>query len=413
MTALSQPVLADAPTPTRHSARLVQFDSLRGLAALFVVFHHACLTCWQFPAVAISPALAPWLGWLKYGHFSVTLFIVLSGFVIMRPLVSEVRSPSPRRLWRSFFQRRAFRILPPYYVALACSLALLVWFHGWKGLRFPDIVGHLLLVHDWGVGAYLSINGPMWSIPVEWHIYFLVPLVFLGWRKIGVVATTLLALVIGYAVFWLIPDPVLRDSAAPHFYAIFVLGGAAAIVASHIETGVIRAPSSPGTIVLAAGVIWAASTFIPSWDSFLQNYAWCDLTFAVFASLALVFLAIEASWLRRLLSFRPLVGLGTMSYSLYLIHGPLLGYFDGKFAGKHGIPADRKFMLLSFVAVPIILVAAYIFHRVVERPFLAWRPVSAKVPHGLDSAQVGAPSHSDAASVRATWVGNEEKPVRC
>ena len=70
--------LADpAAEPTVGGApRLVFIDQLRALAALYVAVFHAALVVW--PVGGARPPL--WLRWADYGHFSVTVFIVLSGF---------------------------------------------------------------------------------------------------------------------------------------------------------------------------------------------------------------------------------------------------------------------------------------------------------------------------------------------
>jgi peptidoglycan/LPS O-acetylase OafA/YrhL len=352
--------------------RLHQLDSLRGLAALMVLFHHVCFSCWPYPEAAISPAFSPWISWLKYGHFPVTFFIVLSGFVISLPLARDAleRGAPPRPRWRKFFFRRVKRILPTYYAALACSVAVAVMLRGRGALRPSDLIGHLLLIHDWGVGWNLAFNSALWSIPVEWHIYFTVPLLFLCWRKFGIAMTTVAWVFAGYAFLWLLAEP---SIASPHYYGLFAIGGAAALAMSagggRLRTHVI----GRGAPVIASGAVWALMTFIPSWSWYLRNYQWCDLSFAVFAALFIAWIAECPSALRRRLEARVWVQLGTMSYSLYLVHTPLLACFDAKFNAMPGIDAGRKFFLLSLFACPVILALTYVFHRMFERPFLASR----------------------------------------
>ena len=103
------------------SRRVVGLDGIRGLAALFVVVHH----CWLMTFHGYPRNTGPkWLGFLLYGHFAVVVFITLSGF-------SLAVSPA-RKKWqlggnRLFAQRRAWRILPPYWAALAFSIAVTLW----------------------------------------------------------------------------------------------------------------------------------------------------------------------------------------------------------------------------------------------------------------------------------------------
>ena len=110
---------ATAPTRTARR-RLVGLDGVRGLAALYVVVDHTYLR--SFPGYPVTTAPF-WAGWLIYGRFAVVVFITLSGF-------SLAVSPA-RNGWRldgvpKFLQRRAWRIVPPYWAALVFSL-LVAW----------------------------------------------------------------------------------------------------------------------------------------------------------------------------------------------------------------------------------------------------------------------------------------------
>src|ERR1700742_911024 len=141
--------MSSSVTPeARPRRRLAGLDGLRGLAALYVVVYHVSLRA--SPGYPDAGALF-WVGWFSYGRFAVLVFIVLSGF-------SLALSPA-RDDWRldgiaAYARRRARRILPPYWAALAFSLAV-AWlivpqpFRGVpdlirvivNGLRVQNIVG--------------------------------------------------------------------------------------------------------------------------------------------------------------------------------------------------------------------------------------------------------------------------------
>ena len=118
-TVLEQARAAPAPAdggPPRQ--RLAGLDGVRGLAALFVVVNHVFLRA--FPGYPQDRAPF-WAAWFIYGRFAVVVFIVLSGF-------SLALAPA-RHGWRfdgvsRFARRRARRILPAYWAALAFSLAV-------------------------------------------------------------------------------------------------------------------------------------------------------------------------------------------------------------------------------------------------------------------------------------------------
>jgi peptidoglycan/LPS O-acetylase OafA/YrhL len=81
--------LQSSETATRNQ-HLDYLDGLRAFAALFVVLHHAYLQTWPviaYPDAGPDKLVGFWLGWLIYGHFSVTFFMALSGFCLMMPVL--------------------------------------------------------------------------------------------------------------------------------------------------------------------------------------------------------------------------------------------------------------------------------------------------------------------------------------
>ncbi|MFL5860483.1 MAG: acyltransferase family protein, partial [Solirubrobacteraceae bacterium] len=153
-------VAPDAPAAAAHRRqRLAGLDGIRGLAALYVVVNHVFLRAFPgYPAVH-----APfWAGWFIYGRFAVVVFIVLSGF-------SLGLSPA-RRGWRlqgisEFARRRARRILPAYWAALAFCLVVAWMFVTQPGLGTPiasSVVANGLLVQN--IVLAHSPNAAFWSM---------------------------------------------------------------------------------------------------------------------------------------------------------------------------------------------------------------------------------------------------------
>jgi peptidoglycan/LPS O-acetylase OafA/YrhL len=177
------------PTDVRSSfsAKHLPFlDGIRGIAAIYVFLHHAVAISISFDPLRGTKHLL--LQWTQYGQIAVAIFIVLSGFCLMLPvadLQSNFRGGLPR-----FFYRRARRILPPYYAAMALSL-FLIWMCGplepsRQQLSHTTLIAHLLLLHNVNADWNHAINGPMWSVATEWQIYFVFALVLLPiQRKFG------------------------------------------------------------------------------------------------------------------------------------------------------------------------------------------------------------------------------------
>ena len=112
---LSVPV---SDTGSAPRVKLLFLDGMRGLTALYVLLFHLYI-----PA-GLSSAVQHGLSWLRFGHYAVGVFIVLSGYSLMLPVARSQDGRIPGGVV-DFFKRRARRILPPYYAAIVCSLGIL------------------------------------------------------------------------------------------------------------------------------------------------------------------------------------------------------------------------------------------------------------------------------------------------
>jgi peptidoglycan/LPS O-acetylase OafA/YrhL len=366
----------------RERSRLGHLDGLRGLAALFVVLHHTWLTVWPNLFDTQLPVLGAATRVLAFGHFGVVVFIVLSGFCLALPVArsGELRGGAPR-----FFARRARRLLPPYYASLALSL-LLVWtLVGSRTGTHWDIsvpvdwrgyVGNSLLLGDVLGGG--QINHVWWSVALEWQIYLAFPLLVGCWLKFGAGSATALAGLITGGV-WLAIDrftlvgAVHLGSLMPWFLVLFSLGmlGAAVAEADAPSMRRLRRGANWGRLGMLAGLGVVAVCAAVGRDTALAHLAALDLVVGVASVCLIVASCREDGPLRRVLSWRPFVLLGGFSYSLYLIHAPLLQVVWQYGLHPFGLGASATFALLALAGVPLVVAASYAFFLAFERPFLS------------------------------------------
>ncbi|MFI7691591.1 acyltransferase family protein [Nonomuraea sp. NPDC049655] len=346
-------------------SRLAGLDGLRGLAALFVVLHH----CWllSFPGFPVNDA-PWWTGWLLYGHFAVVVFIVLSGFSLA---VSPARSG-----WRlgsipTFFNRRAWRILPPYWAALLFSLVIAWTVIPQPGQQAPtgqSVLIYGLLLQD--VFGSPSPNGAMWSIAVEAQLYLVFPLMVLVLRRWGAAvmlgAVTLVVVAVG-ALAPYVPAVELLMRLTPQFAALFAVGAVCA--------GVVRASERSGRppwhwLAAAAALPVLALVVVAGPEWVVGHFFWVDLAVGPAAGLLLAGVATgRPSWLVRLLDTRPVRRLGSFSYSLYLIHAPLVVMVNRLVVAPRVPPGMPAFLLTLALAVPASVGVAWLFASVFELPF--------------------------------------------
>jgi len=358
-----------APASER-SGRIDWLDGVRGLAALYVVLHHALAM-----SVACDPRVNvdfPYACVFASGSNAVVLFLCLSGYCLMRPVHKSLLAGGTgfSSGILSFIVRRARRILPVYYVCLAIAVSLIA-FHahlnrgelGHNAWVSPtSIAHHIFLTYDLLAQPLVRVqlDPPMWSLAVEWHIYFLFPIMILIWRKWGFVWSLLTTYALSQVVYLSAPI----DEHYMAYPTVFLLGCAAYMVAQS-DSAVCKALRSrvPWLAVAALGVC-----FQPTINDVL-------LTLTVYAPL-LIGLSESRFW-GNVAGCRPLAFLGRISYPLYLIHFPImalwLNYVD-PIVSQHG---QMTYPYLVVAGSALSLLGAWILHVLVERPFMVpSRPLS-------------------------------------
>jgi peptidoglycan/LPS O-acetylase OafA/YrhL len=367
--------------PNDLRLRLHFLDALRGLAALYVLLFHEAGA-----KVTTSDPDSASFGFLRaildQGRHSVVFFIVLSGFSLMLPIVRSGDGQLVGGLGR-FVRRRAKRILPPYYAALFASLALIVAYNRLASrmggeatldaaLQPGSIVSHLLLVHNLKFDWAFRINGPMWSVATEWQIYFVFALLLLPlWRKLGGPIAVVLAWVVTALPAFVLPAESSLYWASPWFLGSFALGayGAELAFKPQLQSQLTKLPWPILTWIAFAVVVLTACVG-STWP-----YPLVDFTISVFAVcwiVACVQLSKRAepkrSLMLRVLEWRPFVYLGGFSYSLYLVQHPLLRLSEKVF-NRMGLSRDLNLLLHLVAVTPIVLLVAWFFSELFERPF--------------------------------------------
>ncbi len=287
-------------------------DGLRGMAVLLVVIGHMYRG---------GLDLFPSLRMVIAGASGVQLFFVLSSFLLSSPLLSAsaaaLRSP---RTWGTYFVRRFLRIYPLYTLVLVvCSsfpfLSLALF-----GPREVSIVDHLLLRQ----GAKI-----LWAIPVEMKFYLILPLLVVAVFVVGRagVAATVAVVIAGLAASqaW-VPA---GHAAAPPTIALapnlpyFLAGFAAAVVHRLWRPSTTTARSLLDAAGWLALAWWCFANIFgppPAWAAGLQAPLWRGLVWAL-----VVLAAVDARLgVAAVFSALPLRVVGVVSFSVYLLHMPIV-----------------------------------------------------------------------------------------
>ena len=349
---------------SKRERRYSELDSLRGLAALSVVFYHFKLM-WTVG----NPRWLVLVGPFATGHEAVILFFLLSGFVLSIQNLQGKKQPYP-----VFLVRRILRIYAPYLFAMALAVGGAGIWHGpllghssWADKTwFNPVSGQLVLAHIAMIGNYdwAQYNTAFWSLVVEMRMSIIFPFLFVFVRRlrvgIGIVLTA--SLVIAGAVIkarW----PWTEQTIESVMYAgVFVCGIVMATNIGRLSSwfrGLNR-----GLRLGICVVSFVLYTYGHHLSIFIPLNVGADLILIMTGAVGYMMMAINSPMVKATLHMAWARFLGRISYSLYLVHGTVLFALTHVFGNR--LSALEHFALY----LPTSLMAGYVFCILVEERFL-------------------------------------------
>lgn len=327
-------------------------DGLRAIAVIVVIFYHA-----QLPGFA-------------GGFLGVDIFFVISGYLITGIIAREISEG--RFTIRHFYERRVRRILPAMLVMLtaASAAALALMLPGSLRTYGQSVVATLAFANNvllFLTSGYFDVVNEFkprmhsWSLGVEEQYYLLIPLLMLfaarrGGRRAMLVATAALSLASLLYASW-----AMRNWPVANFLLIFSrlwelgLGGIVRLAG----IGEREADPASGRWAMLGLVLVVGSCL--AFDEELSSPG-PHTVLPVLGTCMVLAYGQRGGAAFRLLSARPMVAVGLISYSAYLFHQPLFA-FTRLLSERQPSP----FMLAALL--PLILALAYVNWRFVEQPF--------------------------------------------
>ena len=383
---------------------------MRALAASSIVVFHV----WLYGAEGQHRLdLGPFTVAFAQLRTGVTLFFVLSGFLLFRPYVAAALRRTRRPSTRSYFRNRALRIVPAYWVIL---LAVAVLFQRELWTAPQQLAANLFLAQNY-VPAFILGPGiaPAWSLAIEVVFYLVLPLLGAAAIRLAVdhgVGRVWAAFVpVGFMLALGIASKValhemeggLRSVWALAFFTHadwFAAGMALAVLRVLWEDGELRLPRwwQSGALVGAVGFALAGVKLQGAFLSFLEYQTL--MAVACGFLLALVVFAEPGNLFVRFLCWKPVLATGLASYSLFLWHDPLVRAFRDAGLTLSGRPG---FVFNLFLIALVSGMAATLTYRFVEKPALARKRPSFRAPEPEVTAEpVGSLEESDLRPVPAT-----------
>lgn len=360
--------------------RYLELDSLRGLAALFVLFYH-CLRI--FPTFDVhnnhsqtnnfvseiminTPLRILWSG-----HESVILFFVLSGFVLSLPYYKNRNTD-----YKTFLTKRTVRIYIPYLVSITIAMiavflfsqkglpAYSVWFNKiWNSeTTFLGILNHFLFLGYYNADEY---NTVIWSLVHEMRISIIFPFLMMIILKFNWKVNLSIGLTLSLVSFILLKkiNPIYNTNLilTLHYTSMFIIG---ALMAKHIDylVNLYKNTAKPIKVLFCtvAIILYTYGGLFTN-INFAHNFL-IDEYAIVIGSVIFIVVALSSGIFSKFLNLRPMLFLGKISYSLYLCHAIVL--FSLIYVLNDELPI---FLILSIAIISSIVISIG-FYYLIERP---------------------------------------------
>jgi peptidoglycan/LPS O-acetylase OafA/YrhL len=397
---------------------------VRAIAALLVVSLHINELAgvpWNLNQNPLATTFA------VFGRTGVVLFFVLSGFLLFLPYARALLFQGEQ--WpsmRTFYLRRIFRIWPGYYFTLA-AIIFLFQPHYLRPAYWKQLALFLTFFMDSSPQTWHKLNGPFWTLAIEWQFYMLLPWIGLGFswlvkrlastpvQRLKAVLTCCCGLIVwgllirGFGVYYqrhpgltlLLPHPVINVvlfftfGIQGKYLEVFALGmmvSTCYTFAQHPESGgTFKARLQQrsdwiwkcGLVVLIGLGIWHIQAMAQSngmlahfsdfnFLSPIQSlFAWIGEPIAGVGYAACILAILFGSQaLRWLFETRPLRWIGRLSYGLYMWHLPIILFFYAKVIPHlpHVGNILRKDIALWLLVLVGIIPGCYLFYKLIEEP---------------------------------------------
>ena len=355
--------------------RIEFLDSVRGLAALFVLLSHSS-AAFEWPASFLALISLPFISILFDGKEAVAMFFVLSGYVLAKPYTDTGGGDSRQIFLPTFYLRRFLRIWPPWFFVFVLSIlareflfvqpatqpAVTAWFHGFWQIKLtaPDFFRQCaFMLHD----STRQLLNQDWSLGVELKGSALIPLLVVLARRKYVVFMLPLAVLFLVCI------------GTGEYYVSFIIGVLLAQYGSIWSGQVSRLRKLGRVMFFLSGLLLYGSLelMLKIFHGRLFSYKYGWVMTAIGCALILISIFGSQS-LQRVLNWKPVVFLGRISYSVYLLQfiiilcllPPLVSLCN-----RSGITNPWLLCLLTILAsVAATIGGSAILYRFIESPVI-------------------------------------------
>tara|TARA_B110001450_G_scaffold256393_1_gene286724 strand:- start:554 stop:1705 length:1152 start_codon:yes stop_codon:yes gene_type:complete len=353
-------------------------EALRGIAIILVIGFHSILVLFPgyffrnsdysnkgillFKSIELDRLILNFNP-LGRGGCGVTLFLVISGFLIH---LIYLRSNKKKLNLKVFFQKRFWRIVPPYYIILLCFFLINEELNT-TGLS--NLISHVLFFHNLNDSTFFTINPSFWSIALEVQLYLLYP-IFLLLRRCFSTNKILVFLIIFYILTSELTIPSLGSSFAKDTFVLrtwFVWVSGAFLAEEYFnKRRLSNYPFRVFAMLFCIYLMLSIFNFGGAYGELKKLISTASFIFLIEFSL---FNSPKNSLYKILFSFLKFIGL--ISYSLYLIHQPLLLELIEILKPETSIQLLNT-IIGYILTLSIVVVISYVSYRFLEQKSIAF-----------------------------------------
>ncbi|WP_416381018.1 acyltransferase family protein [Hymenobacter sp. GOD-10R] len=367
-----------------NKVEIKSLTGVRGLAALFVVFHH-----WHYFLLnnsILSPSSKHYLTILfNHGNWSVDLFFILSGFLLSITSYNEFNDNIDKTNYFNFIIKRFCRVYP-IYIALAFCYFIAELLFTKHNTDILTIAVNLTLFQS--LFDIKNINPLAWSLSIEWAVYFLLPIMFVLFNKINSKYARVFTLyILSISIILFITKSLTNPYYRNHKFLldnIFLLNQN---YVSIITTGyypVLRGLASyllgiatfslldSGRLKLVPNSLFYLLTLIQIALLFSTSLL-ANTVFILLIPFMLIGLTRDHSLLSKLFSTKPIYFLGEISFSLYLLHFVFVMSISPrieKFLMQRHVPHYKYILFFSLLSIVVALSSLLYYY--LEKPLNVW-----------------------------------------
>jgi peptidoglycan/LPS O-acetylase OafA/YrhL len=334
--------------------RIEQLTFTRFIAAISIVIYHFGMDLYPFKTEAVSFLF-------RQANLGVSYFFILSGFVM---IIAYSGNGKGRIDSKKYYSNRMARIYPAYFLAL---MILVVYFlvrsRSFSGMAFGL---NLLVIQSWFPGYPLTMNGPGWSLAVEFFFYALYPFLFNRiYSKVS-----LGRIVLPVLLFWVVSQVLFNAGINSSFYEgspskshdllyyfplmhlnEFLIGNLGGLFLLRLKDRTAKNYNVP--ILMLMGVLLLLLKFPLPWS---YHNGLLAIIFIPF----LLLLSLNKGFISRVFNLKPFVFLGEISYSIYIYQIPVFFWSKG-FMTFLGITNGYAVFYLFMISLIVVSGLSYVF----------------------------------------------------